>query len=244
MKKIIVVVAFMVFCAKGFSQVSLTLSLNPQVSMGKFRGLNYVIDRYNQTRQGQNGAATLSNNMNNIRVLGSLGWRMGINVHFEETNGMFFALNRIGRRAHTFAEGRDAAGNSVRRDLRFTANSLNLEMGYYLGAADEGFLISAGGSMDLITYKAHSKVNNGDYKEVFDDFTVGVSLFLQGDVFLHDNFSIGLRPSYQFIPITTSYEGLNEAINPATARFDAREDVSSPGGNFTLSLMMNVVLGK
>jgi hypothetical protein len=244
MKKIIFVSAFLFFGILSRAQPLLICSLNPSVSVSPYKGLNYVIDRYNQTRQGQNGAATLSRNMRNLNVLTGLGWRLGLNLPFTDAGGMFFALNRTGRRASTFAQVTDVNGKSLQRDLRFTANSLNLEAGYYYGGSDDGLMINFGGSLDLITLKAKTRLGTSDYKTVMDEFNVGISLFVQGDVYLNDNISVGLRPNYQYIPLTTSYADLNDAINPATAQYDTKEAASSKGNNFTLSLMLNLVLGE
>jgi hypothetical protein len=244
MKKVILISLFLIFCIQGRSQYLLICSLNPSVSVSQYKGLNYVIDRYNQTRQGQNGAATLSRNMSNLNILPGLGWRLGINIPFDDGNGMFFALNRTGRRASTFAQATDVTGKNVQRDLRFTANSLNLEAGYYYGGSDEGLMLNFGGSLDLITLKAKTRLDDNDYKTVMDEFNVGISLFMQADVYLSDIISVGFRPNYQYIPLTTTYGSLNDAINPATSQLDTKEAVSSKGSNFTLSLMLNLVLGE
>lgn len=242
MKKAILISSFLIFCIQSKAQL-FVFSLNPSASIGQFKGLNHVIDRYNETRQGQNGAATLSRNMRNITLMGSLGWRLGIGVPFSDNGGMTFSMNRVGRRASTFAQGKDINGKTYQRDLRFTANSFNLEGGFYYGGASDGMLLNFGGSLDLIHHKVYTRLDAAEYKEVMSELNVGISLFLQGDVFLADYISVGLRPSYQFIPLSTSYKELNETINPATAQFDNEDDVSSTGSNFTLSLMLSFIVG-
>ncbi len=243
MKKVILISLFLILCIQSRAQYQLVASFNPSASVGQFKGLNHVIDRYNETRQGQNGAAILSRNMRNITVMASLGWRLGIGVPFSDDGGIFFSMNRTGRRAHTYSQGKDINGKMYQRDLRFTANSFNLESSLFFGGSSSGGMLSAGGSVDFVSHKAYTRLDDASYKEVMDELNVGISLFIQGDVYVYDNISVGLRPSYQFIPLTTSYSDLNDAINPATSQFDDRDDISSTGSNFTLSLMLNFVVG-
>jgi hypothetical protein len=127
--------------------------------------------------------------------------------------------------------------------LIFTANSLNIEGGLYYGGSDDEAMLHIGGSLDFITHKARTRLANNPYTKVIDEFNIGFSLFLQGDVYVHQNFSIGLRPSYQFIPITTNYSALNNEISPLTAAADSKEKMSSTGSNFSLVVMLNLVLG-
>lgn len=245
MKKAILVATVLIFSIQSKAQLMFVASFNPSISVGQYKGLNNVIDRYNQTRQGQAGAAVLSRSMRNINIMASLGWRIGVGIPSDEFNGgVFFSLTRAGRRASTYAQGKDINGTYYQRDVRFTANSLNLEGSFFYGGRDEGMMLSLGGSMDFISHKTYTRLNDAAYKEVMDELNVGISFFVQGDLYVYENISVGLRPTYQWIPITTAYTELNEAINPATAQFDNKEDISSTGSNFTLSLMLNFTIGE
>lgn len=245
MKKAILVATVFIFSIQSKAQLMFVASFKPSVSVGQYKGLNHVINRYNETRQGQAGAAVLSRSMRNITIMGSLGWRIGVGIPFEDIDGgVFFSLTRAGRRASTYAQGKDINGTYYQRDVRFTANSLNLEGSFFFGGSSEGIMLSVGGSMDFISHKAYTRLNDAAYKEVMDELNVGISFFLQGDIYVHENISVGLRPTYQWIPITTAYTELNEAINPATAQFDEKDDISSTGSNFTLSLMLNFIIGE
>jgi hypothetical protein len=243
MKRFIIASIFLISCARGFSQLHLIASVNPSISFGQYKGLNYVINRFNETRQGQNGAATLSHNMSNINAMPGLGWRVAMQMPLTDNGGGFLGIHRVGRRASTYAEGRVVNGNLVRRDLRFTANSLNLEAGFYYGGSDDEIMLHIGGSVDFITHKVVTRLGNNPYTKVINELNTGFSLFLQGDIYAHPNFSIGLRPSYQFIPNTTNYSNLNKEISPITAAADPENKMSSRDSNFSFMLTLNLVLG-
>lgn len=211
------------------------------LSFGSFRGLNYVIDRYNETRQGQPGAATLTRNMHNMHTLPGINWRAGILFGPGNNATFYLGIMRQGRTASTFAKAKDINGNETRRDLRFTANIINVDLG--IGGIDEHAFFLFGLSSGFIFNRAYTKITGqNEYQRVMDELGVGLSPFIDFNIPLKGPLGIGIRASYMATTVKTNFGDLNKAINPATYINDPPEKVESRMGNFSLNIMMNIVL--
>lgn len=210
--------------AQGFR---LAGGIGGNYSIGNYEGLNFVIDRYNETRQGQSGAATVTRPMKNIKNLIGISWQLGLMLDVSENLSFYTGINRVGRYATTYAEATDINNNTGRRDVRFTSNSMNFELA--LGKRARFGYLMFGGSLDLFTAKAHTRINSNDYNEVMSDFNLGFSFFVDASIFITPRFAIGLKPYLQTGLLKTDFIDLNRAINRATYindDFEAQE--SSP----------------
>lgn len=230
-------VFFLIFCSSVFSQeFRFVGGIGANFSRGDLDGLNFVLNRYNQTRQGQTGAAKITRPMQDINALVGIGWQLGINIEFSNDFIMAAGLNRVGRRGSTFAEGTDINNSTVRRDVRYTANTYNFDFG--LGKVLDGGYLLFGASVDFYNAKAYTRVNNNDYENVMTDLGLGASFFADLTFFLSDNVAIGLKPYYQFGLLKNDFSDLNQAINPATYTNDDFEDLQSLPNNIGVQLQL------
>lgn len=240
----LIAIAFMLAMPAAFSQTFHLLGgLGFNASRGSYRGLNFVLDRYNQTRQGQAGAAKVNAQMGNINLQTGIGWQFGLLVLPDEDEGLllYTGINRIGRAGSTYATVTNINGGSDRRDVRFTANSVNFELG--LGGRYDYYMGMVGGSLDLITTKAYTKINGGDYKNVMKDDAIGLSFFIDFSVSVSEYVAVGIKPYWQMVIIETDFTDLNRAINPATYSRDDYSDASSSTSNFGAQLQLRFIVG-
>jgi hypothetical protein len=225
------------------AQTKIFVSGGAAYSYGKFSGLNYVIERYNQTRQGQNGAAQSTTNMQPLKSYLGLGWRLGFCSYFDRL-GIYMGISRTGRSAHTYAEVLDINSKNVHRDLKFTANSIGLEAALAMGHPDkDDFTLLVGGSADYINYQAYTAIDNEAYKRPLKDFTLGLTGFFEPTIMFTDRLGVGLRVSYQMALLAQDFTDLSVAINPATHQNDNPDRISSKCNNLSVQLMLNFVAG-
>ena len=198
--------------------------ISANASKGNLKGLNFVLDRYNQTRQGNQGQATIISPMGNINWVSGLGWQVGISIESDRGALLYLGLNRVGRSATTFATVVDVNGNRGQRDVKFSSNSINSEVA--LGARGEHFVGMLGGSFDLINSRAYTKINSDKYNKVLSDLNIGISLFFDASYYLTERFSVGIRPYVQLAFLETDFYDLNRAINPNSYFNDYSETYS------------------
>ncbi len=238
----LIAIAFTLAMPAAFSQsVELVGGIGVNASQGKYKGLNFVLNRYNQTRQGQSGAAKVQTAMGTINSLTGISWQLGLTV-VDENLVFYTGVNRIGRAGSTFSKVTDINGSTGQRDVRFTANSVNLELG--LGARNKRFMGILGGSLDFIKNKAYTKLNSNEYNKVMDEFNLGFTFFADINVFVSKNFALSVKPYWQAVLIDTDFTDLNRAINPATYYNDDYEDVSSSASNIGLQIQLRIFTSK
>jgi hypothetical protein len=243
MKRLLLLLFICTLSIIANAQTKIFVSGGAVYSYGKFSGLNYVIHRYNETRQGQNGAAQLTTNMQPLKAYLGFGWRLGFCSYFDRL-GIYMGINRTGRSAHTFAEAQDVNSKTVHRDLKFTANSIGLEAALAMGHPDkDGFTLLVGGSADYINNQAYTAIDNEAYKRPLKDFTLGVSGFFEPTIMFTDRLGIGLRVSYQMATLAQDFTDLSVAINPATHQNDDPLRISSRCNNLSVQLMLNFIAG-
>ncbi len=240
----LVAITFIITMPSAFSQsMKIFGGLGFSASRGSYKGLNFVLDRYNQTRQGQSGAANVNTSMGNIRFLSGVSWQFGLLVLPDEDEGLllYTGINRIGRAGSTYATVTNINGGTDRRDVRFTANSVNFELG--LGGSYDYYMGMVGGSLDLITTKAYTKINGGDYKNVMKDDAIGLSFFIDFSVSVSEFVAVGIKPYWQLVIIETDFTDLNRAINPATYSRDDYKDATSPTSNVGAQVQLRFIVG-
>jgi hypothetical protein len=240
MKRFLYALLIIVISSSAVSAQSLRLvgGIGGNYSIGSYKGLNFVIDRYNATRQGQTGAATVTRPMSNINSLVGVSWQIGFTLENASGLTLYTGINRVGRSATSYAEATDINNNTGRRDVRFTSNSLNFELG--LGKHMGFGYILAGGSLDMFSAKAYTRINSNDYDEVMDDFNLGMSLFLDISVFVTSRFAIGIKPYLQTGLLKTDFTDLNRAINSATSTRDSFEDQQSSPLNVGTQVFLRI----
>lgn len=243
MKQLVLAFALtLLITAAGAQDFRLMGSIGGNMSVGYFKSLNFVIDRYNQTRQGQNGAASLKRDMRDINVLVGLSWRLGLTLEGDGI-ALYGGLSRTGRSASTYAIGTDVNGNEIKRDLKFTANSVSLEAG--AGAADDNWLVLLGGSGDFMFFNTYTKTNtDSEWSRIQNHINIGMTLFTDISYFPHENIGVSVRPYYQFGFFNANFSGVNKKINPATYQNDFEEDQHSAMRHFGLQLSLTARTGQ
>lgn len=214
-------------------------------SFHSFEALNAVIARYNETRNGANGNAKLSQEMPFFHV--TSGYTGAIGSVNAET-GLLFALRVITRHATGEAKGVDANNQAATRRLKLHAHTFNTEMGYtFINSGLMDFAL--GGSMDFMIHGLSSSLNNGAYNPADispANINLGFSPFAQLHLTLG---KIGIygRAWYQFNIFKNDYQGLNNLINPATAHDDEYTKglkFESTPNNFGIELGAMILFGK
>ncbi len=98
----------------------LIFGVGPNFSRGSYQGLNFVLNRYNETRQGQVNSqgqqvgATLTRPMGNITSPFGVSVNVGMNVEYDGFI-LHAGFGRVGKRASTYAEVTDVNNRQGRR---------------------------------------------------------------------------------------------------------------------------------
>lgn len=244
LRYILIPLCFLFVFFEGFSQAhSFTyFSAGITGSATHLQGLNDVIDRYNETRQGQEGAASLSKDMGHImaqsgyefalgRVLDDLGWFMDLHLSFFK--------------AETYAEGFNLDGSPVRRDLKLESAMFSAGVGKSI-IQNRFIEMGAGIAIDVNWNKVYTAVNAGDMEEIFEDESpVSIAPFTQATLFLSRKIPLAAfgRGFLEFPVLRSDYSDLNQALNPYTYLNDEGKDFKSlnwrPGFSVGLALILH-----
>lgn len=192
-------------------------------------GLNYIVDRYNETRPYLTQEMKPFNNLN------------GFNYGFLAIVGnLAFEAVYIHRSQNRSAIGIDATNQEVERQLRAAMNGVGFGLGY--GVADDGFGLMFGTRLNTSALKIRTKVASSDiirsedwedlYNSLIFDLDFNVKIILKY-VVIEPYYSFELLPSLNNI-----YE-VNEAINPNTFQNDPEEILFKSNG-FGLKLMLAI----
>lgn len=208
----------------------------------RLQGLNAVIDRYNETRQGQQGAASLSQDMGYFNA--QSGYEFSLGRSFDDL-GWFFDLHLSFQEAATFAEGVDLFGNPARRDLRLKSSIFSAGTGPTL--IQTGMLdVAAGMAVEITWNKMYSILNEGEESEIFEDeVPIAFTPFAFATLFLSRKIPLAVfgRAFLQLPLLASDYTELNQAINPATWQNDEGKDFSNmnwrPGFSLGIALIFH-----
>lgn len=175
--------------------------------------LNFVIDRYNETR------TYLNEPMEKITFLD--GFTFGFGGIFEPGFYDFGFSVGVQRR---FAEGFDITNVLVRRELKVNMTTFDFDFGFALADEEEG-AIFLGGSINLGRFSVKTRasaepdIRDEDWVRINPNdglvFTCG--LFLR---FIIGNPGVFVQPYYQFTPGAIFYNDMtevNDHLNPYTA---------------------------
>jgi hypothetical protein len=204
--------------------------------------LNDVIDRYNETRQGQAGAATLSKEM------GHFGLQSGYEFAFGRVidDAGWFADFHLGiLEAGTHAEGVSLDGTTARRDLRLVTHSLGIGVGASI-IQNNHMEVGVGGSFHFSRNRVYTSVNEEPEELAFEDpVPISLTPFLQATLFLSRKIPLAVfgRGYFELPVLATDYAEVNEKINPATYVNDEDRDFSSrnwrPGFTAGVALILH-----
>ncbi len=195
----------------------------------KSEKLDFVIDRYNETR------AYLDKTMDYPHYID------GLDLHFGGGSKVIFDIGYAWRGAEVSASGIDASGINQQRDLKYKFGVWNFALAYnFLNSTD--FMLALGYNQTLGSEKIESRVGpaadieNENYTDIIKSFSPAAEFFIQVGVPLTERAGLLIKPYYHLNLVETDYGDVNRAINPATAAADDFELLSAPGG-FGISIM-------
>ncbi len=219
--------------------VTMSIDLGYQAHLESPDGLNFVADRYNETRD------FLTEEMDSFGYFDGLTGSVGIYL-----SRLYFDLGFNLREQERAAEG-TTNGTSVRRALRVSSNSVYFSMA--AAVQDNGIYSPFGLSVVTIGARAElgttrfstrvgttSEIDDQDWAEISDEMRIYAGPFVK----------IGLGPlmiePYYLFDVDFGVPGVglspvNEAINPATFQRDP-DNLAYGGGGFGLRIAAVVYL--
>ncbi len=205
-------------------------------------GLNYIIDRYNETRQGQAGAATLTKEMDYLNNPGGFAFGMFL-LDNKYLNGYFFDLNAAFLKSKAHAEGLDVNQNPASRDLELRMGNYSLDFGFMFYQSpfiDLGIGMGTSFLWGTIT----TRTGNADFENAQDIISGGFQFFPQINFFLTKSVpvSLSVKPYYYIDLIKTDFSDLNEFINPYTASDDPAEDQQGRFSHLGAQIRLNLMI--
>lgn len=201
------------------------------ISFYQSEGLDFVIDRYNETRP------YLTTTMPYARHFD------GITMHIGgATNSFIYDFGYTQRACTVTALGVDISGEEVRRDVKSKWNTYDIGLGVSLGNSDK-FAFMLGVNTGINSEKADSRSAVSDnigvarYTTVVKKFKVGFEPFVQLLLTSDNGLGILFKPYYTWTPTETNYADLNAYINPFTYTADPLE-INGKLTGYGLSIML------
>jgi hypothetical protein len=211
-------------------------------------GLDYVIDRYNETRQGKPGQFRLTQNMDKIHSM--FGYEVGFGwVSNKYDNGLFYTMNFQRTSGTSHGEGYTPLDtlnlNLQTRDLKASLD--NFAMGIGLIPIQTPVLdIGFGMQMNMPILNFYTSLNSGSYEKIeyVDQIGFGGGFYMLFNFFLFKGFPLNLsaQPYYFFDFIPSDMSGLSEEINPATYTNDEEKKLKGKMSQFGLQVQANICI--
>lgn len=238
MKRSIILFLFIVNFSFGtYSQSQFWFGMGYNMSRFKLdNSLNYVIDRYNQTRTGY-----LTKTMDNIHFADGMALSFGFN-----NERFIYDLSYTGKRQTVSAQGNNTLNIKYQRDLRLKSKCFSMGLGYAL-LNFETFSLSLCATIDLMSLKTETRVaevltiDEEDYENISNDIDIGTTFYFQFLIGSPRGKGLALlaRPYYQFNYLKINFVDVNERINPDTYYNDSYYIEGRPS-NIGLSLMLAI----
>lgn len=229
MKKIFLGIAFLFVTSMTSFGQGMFLEGGYGMQFTKPDGLNYVVDRYNETRPYLTEEMKHFNNLNgfNYGFLAVVG-----NIAFEAVY--------VHRSQNRSAVGVDGTNQEVERQLRAALNGVGFGLGY--GVAEDNFGLLFGTRLNTSALKIRTKV--GAVDEVKSEDWEDIHNQLHFDLDLNIKLLLGyviIEPYYTFqlFPSINNMAEVNEAINPNTFQNDS-EEIPFKSNGFGLKLMLAI----
>ncbi len=238
MKRSIILVLFIgVFSFNTYSQSQFWFGMGYNMSRFKLdNSINYVIDRYNQTRTGY-----LTKTMDNIHFTDGMALSFGFN-----NERFIYDLSYTGKRQTVSAQGNSTQNGNSQRDLRLKSKCFSMGLGYAL-LNSQTFSVSLCATIDMMNFKTEtrvgevSEIKKEDFEKISNDIDIGTTFYFQFLVGSARGKGLALlvRPYYQFNYIKLNFYDVNERINPNTYYNDSYYLEGRPS-NIGLSLMLAI----
>jgi hypothetical protein len=233
MKKYLVVISVLLLSGNAFTQ-TINFSINAGYNAGNanFDGLNFVIDRYNNTR------SYLTKRMDKVDFVKGLSF--GIGMGFTKVN-VDLSYN-MKSSSEASAEG-VVNGTAFRRDLKTSINTFNVGFDYLVSSSrslDTRVGASLGfGSSKVFTRVYPTSQAPAEYQEV-NDISPGTTQSLFAiSIFPKFTFypgitglSLYIKPFYEKHLTDVDYSNVNAVINPVTYVNDPSGSQKSKPDNY------------
>lgn len=177
----------------------------------KSEGLDFVVDRYNETRPYLTTQMPHPQYFDGISIHGGVG-KGALLLNFGYTQ----------QSCVVSASGIDATGVEIQRDLKDKWNTIDVGLGVNLGNSETKAL-ALGVNFGLNSEKSLTRsdipddIGKANFEQVQKQFKIGISPFLQFIVASDGGAGLLIRPYYAWSPVKTEYSELNGFINPYTA---------------------------
>jgi hypothetical protein len=212
-------------------------------------GLDFVIDRYNETRQGKPGQFRLTQKMDKINSM--IGYNFGLGwVSNKYDNGLFYTMYFQHGSGSTYSEGyapTDTLGlNLMRRDLKASLGNFSMGMGF-MPIQTVVMDIGIGGQVNMDFLDVETKTDNTSYKKLTSDMGelgFGGSFYLLINFFLSKSIPLCLsvQPYYFYDFLPSDMSDVNEEINSATYTADNAKDQKGKMSHLGLQVQLNLCL--
>jgi hypothetical protein len=193
-------------------------------------GADFVIDRYNNTRN------YLSKELDKPGAFTGFGINGGLNFINIQMDARYNF-----RSTQLISEG-TVNGNNFKREIDMSFDSFGLGIGY--GAFEEMIGFGVRLTMEIIRPDITTKVTGSDEKEVdVTSFSTAVSPHVILMIKLGEDIPLGftIRPYYTIGIDEIDYSDLNEIINPVTYANDQAEDQVSTLKGFGIEFQIGLV---
>ncbi len=233
MKQKLIIVSILLFAFQAQSnaqEAALGLRGGYNMFFSTPDGLNYIVDRYNETRP------FLTEEMEHFSYLD------GFTYHFFGGLANFLVEAGYDHRSQTrFARGIDASGFNQERQLRMVLNTGNLGLAYSF-IADEDAFVSAGVRSNIGPLRIKTRIGSEDevgdleweeiYDDIYMDFEFNLKLVMQG-FSIEPYYTVGLD---SFSDMVHNLQEVNQALNPNTHQNDP-ETISLKANGFGIRIM-------
>lgn len=199
-------------CSSGWTQ-GILWNAGYNFSFGGTDSLNYVVDRYNDTR------SYLDKKMDHFNILD------GLNLGFSFVNYKgAFGMDLTWRGTKHSAEGTDATGMLQQRDIKVNFNTFGMTGGYVLDMGGNPLIL--GGRVDFGSFKVKTRVapkeeiKDQDWGKAVKELTIALGVYAK---LTFGNPGVYIEPYFMSIPMKVlrpDMAQLNNAINPGTAWAD------------------------
>jgi len=199
------------------------------------KGLNYVIDQFNQTRNliGDQAMPQVEQSTGFSAFLGGYGYLGNTAILLE----LRYGNAGINLNATERPPGRPP----LERELRFNMHNIQVSFGL-MGVSTENFGFGVAVAPDLGFHLINDKSDDGE-AELINNFTFSTAFSLPVHVLIGP-IMLGVRPYYTLQLGTNDYSELNASLNPATNQSNPAEEQMSNLNYFGIEFRLGIVLGK
>lgn len=211
------------------------LGAGAHMTFQKPENVNFILDRYNETRTDCS-VYCVQDKMPNFNFTSGPAFNVGFVLE-----KLIVELNWVGRKRKLTTQGVFPNGDQATRQLRFRMHSFGIAMGGFIGERDVYFIPMF--SLDVGNHRVDNRaVQSGDVKDeefakIEKNINMGLSLSTGVMFRFSDKIGLMVRPEYQFWGFNNDYSSVNNTINPATAGNDPPE-LKSRWSNFGLWLSL------